>query len=154
MKIAQADQNLNPSDASEAHGKRKRRFGIALFTAVAMVLTLGPSGTTGCTRGEEIGSTVGITAAVALIVVVAVEVHNGHHTLRGCISNGPNGLELRTSDARMFALDGGGGALKAGDLMKLHGSKLRRTKNANGDGVFRVESVKKDYGTCPVNPTP
>ncbi len=166
MKTNQTDRNSNPPSACEARWKESRRSGIAALTALAVLLSAGATSTTGCqgsnsqsfsigpSRGEIIGATVGITAAVAVIVVVVVEVNHSHHTLRGCVSQWPNGPELRTSDAKTFALEGETANLKAGDMVKFHGSKLRKTKDAKGDQVFKVESVKKDYGPCPVQATP
>jgi hypothetical protein len=166
LKIDQTDKSLKPSGVPEARWKESRRCGIAAFTALAVLLSAGVPSITGCqgsnpqsfsigpSKGEIIGATVGITAAVAVIVVVAVEVHRSHHTLRGCLSEGPSGPELRTSDAKMFALEGDTANLKAGDMVKFHGSKLRKTRDAHGDQVFRVESVKRDYGPCPAQATP
>jgi len=94
---------------------------------------------------------VGIGAAVAVIVVVAVEVSNGHHTLSGCVISGPNGLELQTSESKRYALEGDASSIKVGDRVKIHGSRVKKTKDTAGDQVYRVEKLKKDYGPCPVN---
>jgi hypothetical protein len=35
--------------------------------------------------------------------------------------------------------------------VKLHGSKVKKTKDTSGDQIFRVASMNKDYGPCKVN---
>jgi len=87
-----------------------------------------------------VGTTVGVTLAV----------QNHRHTLQGCVFSGPVGLELRTSDSKIYALEGNASTIKVGDRLKLHGSKLKNTKDSTGDQVFVVEKLSKDYGLCPV----
>jgi hypothetical protein len=82
-------------------------------------------------------------------VGVTLAVQNQHHRLQGCVFNGPNGMELRTGDAKTYALEGYTANLKVGDRVKLHGSKLKKTKDSTGDQVFAVEKVNRDYGLCP-----
>lgn len=79
-------------------------------------------------------------------VTLAVQHH--HHVLEGCAFSGPGGLELRTSDAKVWGLEGYTATVKAGERVKLHGSKLKKTKGATGDQVFAVEKLSKDYGPC------
>ena len=93
-----------------------------------------------------------MVAVVTVAVVVVVEVNKSHHTLSGCVTSGPSGLLLQTSDAKTYALEGDAASIKVGDRIKFHGSKVKKTKDSAGDQVFKVEQIKKDYGPCPVGP--
>ena len=135
-----------------------RRMGIAGFTALAVLLCSGATAPTGCpsgsstigpSEGEVVGAAVGVAAAVTVVVVVLVEVNKSHHTLNGCVSAGANGLELQTSDAKRYTLEGDAASVKVGDRVKLHGSKVKKTKDSGGDQVFKVEKLNKDFGPCP-----
>ena len=110
------------------------------------------TGATSCTK-TQVALSVSAMAAVVVGATVGVTyaVQNSHHTLRGCVFSGPAGLELRTGDAKVYALQGYTTNVKVGDRFKLHGSKLKKTKNSTGDPVFAVEKVKKDYGPCPAD---
>jgi hypothetical protein len=130
---------------TSSRASHRQRVGvIALFAALAC------SGTTSCTK-TQVGLSVAAMATVVVGATVAVTyaVQNSHHRLQGCVFSGPNGLELRTSDAKVFALEGYTANIKTGDRVKLHGSKLKKTKNSTGDQVFAVEKLSKDYGPCP-----
>lgn len=137
-----------------------RTRGIIALVALAGLLCSGASSPAGCqessigpTRGQVVGASVGIGAVLAAVVLVSVGVHNSHHTLNGCVLSGPNGLELRTSDSKTYSLDGSAAAIKSGDHVKLHGSKVKKTKDHTGDQVFRVERLTKNYGPCSVSAT-
>jgi hypothetical protein len=103
---------------------------------------IGPSG------GEVAGAAVGVVAVVS--VVVAVAVSHSHHVKSGCVVAGPRGLELQTSDSKTYALEGDATNLKIGDRVKIHGSKIKKAKDATGPDVFKVEKLNKDYGACHV----
>jgi hypothetical protein len=61
-----------------------------------------------------------------------------------------NGLQLQTSDGKTYALEGDAASIRVGDKVKVHGSKIKKTKDSSGPGVFRVEKLNRDYGPCPV----
>jgi hypothetical protein len=110
------------------------------------------SAATSCTRTQIVLSTTAIAAVVVgttVGVTYAVKHHN--HSLQGCSFSGADGLKLRTSDARVYTLKGDSAGVKAGDTVKLHGSKAKRVKGDSGDQVFLVQKVNKDYGPCPAN---
>ncbi|MGA7858045.1 MAG: hypothetical protein WCA11_08980, partial [Terracidiphilus sp.] len=107
------------------------------------------SGTIGASKGEVVGGAVGIGAGLTAIVIILVEINHSHHTLNGCVFSGPNGLELQTSDSKRFMLEGDAASVKVGDRVKLHGSKVKKTKGTVGDQVFKVEKLNRDYGPCP-----
>jgi hypothetical protein len=43
--------------------------------------------------------------------------------------------------------------LRSANQVKIHGSRVRKTKATTGDQVYRVEKLKKDYGPCPTSMT-
>jgi hypothetical protein len=145
LKIARPASD--PSAKPEASSRASRRQRI---NAVAMIAALVCFGTTSCTRTQLALSATAIAAVVAGTTVgVTLAVQNQRHTLRGCVLSGPGGLELHTSDSGTYALQGNAATIKVGDRVKLHGSKLKRTKDSTGDQIFAVEKLSKDYGQCP-----
>jgi len=56
-------------------------------------------------------------------------------------------MKLKTSDSKIYSIDGDSAAVKAGEKVKLHGSRVK-AKTADGDQTFKVEKVSKDYGPC------
>jgi hypothetical protein len=158
MKINAADPN--PSETSRPSPGAASRFGIAAFAGLAVLLCSGSTSPTGCqsssvgnigpSNGEVIGAAVGIGAVIAIAIIVPVEISHSHHTLTGCVLTAPNGLQLRTSDAKIYALEGDAASIKVGDRVKLHGSKAKKTKDVAGNNVFRVEKLNRDFGPCPV----
>jgi hypothetical protein len=74
--------------------------------------------------------------------------------MSGCVVSGPGGLELRTSDSKTYALQSDAASIRVGDRVKLHGSKVKKTKDTSGDEVFKVEKLSRDYGPCRLNPKP
>lgn len=151
----------NPSVPPKSSSPRNHRLGIAAFAGLAVLLCSGATAPTGCpsgqigpSDGEVVGAAVGIAAVIAVGVVVLVEVNHSHHTLSGCVVPGPNGLELVTSDSKRYQLEGDPSSVKAGDRVKFHGSKVKKTRDSSGDQVFKVETIKKNYGPCTVSPAP
>lgn len=98
----------------------------------------GPSG------GQVAGAAVGVGAAIAIVTVVLI--NHGHHSLTGCAFNDPGGMKLKTNDSKVYAIDGDTSSIKAGDKVKVHGSRVKKAKNA--DQMFNVDRVSKDYGPC------
>ena len=152
---------LKPSKTSRPSPIAVRRCGIAAFAGLAVLLCSGSTSPTGCqailgnigpSNGEVIGAAVGIGAVIAIAIIVPVEISHSHHTLTGCILTAPNGLQLRTSDAKIYTLEGDAASIKVGDRVKLHGSKAKKTKDVAGNDVFRVEKLNRDFGPCPVSP--
>ena len=98
--------------------------------------------------GAVAGAAVGAGAAVAIVAFVVVS--HGHHSLTGCAFNGPNGMKLKTSDSKVYSIDGDSAAIKAGEKVKLHGARVK-AKSADGDQTFKVEKLTKDFGPCHVD---
>ena len=109
-------------------------------------ISFGPSG------AEVVGVAVGAGAVVATLV--AVEVHHAHHTINGCTSNGPSGIQLQTSGgAKTYLLSGNTAHITAGEHVRLHGAKVKPSRHSNIDPTFLVERENKDYGPCKLNPS-
>jgi hypothetical protein len=107
------------------------------------------SGSIGPSTGEIVGIGVGIAAAGAVAVGTIVAVNHSHHNLKGCVSSGPNGLQLANdSDKKTYALVGASPDVKAGERVKLHGTKQKKQKGNASNQQFLVDSVTKDLGPC------
>lgn len=139
---------------------RSKTASIAAFAAGLSILapacTPGPAAPAniGPSKGAIIAAAVGVVAGVAVITtVVVVEVHE-HHTVKGCLVNGPNGMQIQeTQDPKaVYSLQGAPVDLKVGDLVRLHGDRGPKVKK--GDvRTFQVKEIKKNYGACPA-PSP
>jgi hypothetical protein len=156
MQVSPHDPGISPSPTPPSPARR--RFGIVAFAGLTVFLCSGATSPTSCpsgnigggpSSGEVIGAAVGGVAVVLVGVVVAVELSKGHHTLNGCVIAGPNGLELVTTDSKRYALQGDAASIKVGDRVKIHGSRIKKTKDTQGDQIYRVEKLNKDYGPCP-----
>jgi len=107
------------------------------------------------TKGDVIAAGIGVAAVVATITtVVAVDIHN-KHTVKGCLVNGPNGLQIQeTQDNKnVYSLEGAPPNLKLGDLVRLHGNRGPKVKKGEVR-TFKVVEIKKNYGACPATPPP
>jgi len=153
----------DPSRALQSFPSRNRRLGVTAFVGLTVLLCSGATSPTGCqpsgssigpSTGEVVGAAIGAVAVVTVAVVVLVEVNHSHHTLKGCVSEGPNGLQLQTGDSKTYSLDGDAATVKAGDRVKLHGSRVKKTKDSKGDQIFKVEKLNKDFGPCRVTSAP
>jgi len=121
----------------------------------------GASAPTGC-QPQNVGpgngtivAGISVIAGVAVATVVLVEVNHSHHRLKGCVTAGPNGIRLETlNDKKTYMLEGDVLDYKIGELVQLHGSKVKLTKDKGGEQVFRVDRLSKDFGPCDASPKP
>ena len=111
---------------------------------------IGPSG------GEVLAAAIGVVAVIAVGTVVLVEVHKSHHTVKGCVATGPNGIEVTTDGdkPKTYLLEGNVASVKVGDLVRFHGDKVKKTKDSTGDQTFKIQEIKKDYGPCKIAKKP
>jgi len=130
-----------------------------LFLCAALATTCltssqagGQTGHIGPSNSAIAGGIAGITAGMAGIAVAVGVVHS-HHVLSGCVVNGSNGPELKTSDAKTWSLEGNSANIKPGDRVKVHGARSGHKKTASGAEVFTVDKVVKDYGVCETPPS-
>ena len=140
-----------------------RRTGIVSMIAVSLFLFCGQSAPVACnapqqqigpSKGEVIGVGVAAVGVIVIGTVVLVHVHNSHHTIKGCVVAGPSGVQIKSgtgSDMKTYTLSGDTN-VKVGDLVKVHGSKVKKVKNSTDDQTFIVEKLNKDYGPCAATP--
>jgi hypothetical protein len=102
----------------------------------------------GPSEGEVVGVAVAAVAVVAVTAVVLVEVSHSHHTLKGCVFSGSNGLELRTDDNKTYALSGTTADVAAGNTVRLHGDRKKLPKGTTADPEFVIQKMQKNYGPC------
>jgi hypothetical protein len=149
------------SSRSEKGTAMIRPTGIASMVALALLTTGHGTPMVSCNQtpppshtGAEAAG-IAIVAGVVIGTVVLVEIHHGNHTVRGCVSLGPNGPQvLNDGDKKTYTLVGVKVNTKVGDRVKLHGSKDKKKKDSAGDSTFVVESISRDYGACPAVPAP
>jgi len=136
-----------------------RRGGVVSAVALSSFLLCGATAPTSCSptssdnigpsKGEIVGATVGIVAVLVVGTVVIVEVSKSHHRLKGCVTAGPNGLELHDAgNQKVYALTGITANVKVGDIIQVHGSKQKGQKDSAGAQDFKVEKMNRDYGPC------
>ena len=88
---------------------------------------------------------VGVGALIGLGVYYAV--HHGH-SLRGCASSRPDGIQLlNESDQKTYLLGGNVNGVKPGDRVRVSGDKQ---KNGGGGRQFFLKKLSKNYGSCSV----
>jgi hypothetical protein len=121
-----------------------------LCTGVSLPASGQSGGQIGPSGSEVAGAGIGIGAAIAVAIILPLEISRSHHNLTGCVVSSANGLNLQTSDGKTYALEGDSATIKAGNKVKVHGSKIKKTKDSTGPGVFRVEKLNRDYGPCPI----
>jgi hypothetical protein len=127
------------------------------MVAVSLFLFCGQTAPATCNDahiGPSTGEVVGAGVAVGAIVVgtvVLVHVHDSH-IIKGCVFAGPNGVEIRTDNGTKTYTLAGDPNVKVGDLVKLHGTKVKKVKDSTGDQTFTVEKLNKDYGPCKTTP--
>ena len=158
--------NLSPSDPSHPRvtGAKPvagipRRAGVALVALASLVCcTVG--GPLGCQanqlKNESFGPTAGEVAGIAAgvgaaVVVTIVLVNKAHHSVKGCVFAGKDGLDVQTQDnMKTYALAGVTENIKVGDLVQFHGSKVKKVKDSTAYQTFTVQKIGKDYGPCMV----
>lgn len=90
-----------------------------------------------------------IAVAVGIgVVVVILVVHYKPASAKGCVSSGPNGLELANLGNKLtYDLAGDTSSVKPGELVKVKGKK----KHSKGSvkSTFTVSQLSKDFGPCP-----
>ena len=88
-----------------------------------------------------------IAAGVVIGVVVLFEIHKHHHTINGCVTSGPGGLQLTdVKDKRTYSLIGATDRTRPGDIVQLGGNKEKG--DSTGERAFIVKKMRKDYGPC------
>jgi hypothetical protein len=99
-------------------------------------------------NAKNAGVIIGVVAVVAGIgFLVYYSVHHGH-SLKGCASSDPDGLQLANEgDGRTYELTGETSAVKLGERVRVSGKKTKHDPNHR---QFVVSKLSKDYGACRV----
>ena len=136
----------------------QRRNGIIAFAALSCFLLCGATAPQGCpsgtgsigpSKGEVVGAVVGVIAVIAVGTIVIVEVNKSHHVIKGCVTAGPDGIEVHNDgDQKIYALTGVTANVKVGDIVKVNGNKNKHQKDSAGDEDFTVQKINRDYGPC------
>jgi len=134
-----------------------RRTGTVSLALLGFFLLCGDTAPATCndpppshTGAEAAG--IAIVAGVVIGTVVLVHVHNSHHNIKGCVVAGPAGIQIHSDgDQKTYTLVGDTN-VKVGDLVRVHGSKIKKTKDNKDDETFAVEKLNKDYGPCKASP--
>jgi len=92
-----------------------------------------------------------IAAAAAIGVGVYFAVRQGH-TVKGCVASSKDGIELQTGSGQSFALLGATTGIKAGDRIKVTGSREKKVNGVTDRQSFVVDKLDKDYGACTIAP--
>jgi hypothetical protein len=133
----------------------RRKVTVAVI-ALTSFLFCGFNGPQQCqTKSDDHSKAIIITAvAVAATgTAVAIGVHTANHNIKGCVTSDKDGLHLQEGDtARKYVLSGATPGIKEGDLVRVHGSKVKKAKGVNSDQIFVVDQLKKDYGLCTAQP--
>jgi hypothetical protein len=102
----------------------------------------------GPSEGEVVGVAVGAAAVVAAVIIIPIEINKHNHTLKGCVLNTPDGLELHTTENKTYSLAGTTADIAPGNTLRLHGKHEKHEKNTPGSQVFLVQKMQKNYGPC------
>ncbi len=151
-----AQRMISCARTTGASKTTNRTLMIAVLVSVALLIGAArpaeaqfPSGCVGyCGNGIVIGI-VAVAGAIATVGIV-LAVNHYHHFIKGCVATGPNGLELETSESTVYFLEGDQAAIRPGEMVKLHGSRMKKSKDGKAGQGFKVSQLKKDYGPCHV----
>jgi hypothetical protein len=99
--------------------------------------------------------TVGVTSFVAVVSLIGFGVYaiiQQAHTVKGCVSDSPDGLQFHTQDGKTFVLLGNTTNIKANTKIKVTGKKRKKIGGITDQPSFVVEKLDKSYGPCSVSP--
>ena len=136
-----------------------RRSGIISMLALTSYLFCGMAAPQTCNQSSKgpsiVGPAIGVGAVVAAAVIIPVAIVHSHHTIKGCASTGADGLQVQDPETlKTYKLTGITTGVKEGDLVRLHGQKVKGPKDDKDNRSFVVAKVSKDYGLCSAQPKP
>jgi hypothetical protein len=94
----------------------------------------------------------GMTITLSAIGVGVYAIIQHAHTVKGCVSDSPDGLLLHTEDGKTFVLLGNTTNIKADTRIKVRGTKKKKINGITDQPSFVVEKLGKVYGPCSVPP--
>jgi hypothetical protein len=106
------------------------------------------AGIVGASDGKTAGVIIALVGVGVLIGVgVYFAVHHGH-SVKGCASSGPGGMQLlNESDQRTYELAGDLDGIKAGNRVRISGNKKMLSGKTRR---FIATKLSKDYGKCKI----
>ena len=129
-----------------------RRSGLISMLGLSSYLFCGFSQPNSCgpSKGQEVAVVAIVGGVVGTAIAVPVVISHNHHNLKGCVISGGNGVQVVQDDTKTFTLVGAPADIKVGDMVRLHGVKVKAKKGSNDGPTFVVEKFTKDYGPCKV----
>lgn len=98
--------------------------------------------------GNEIVAGIAAVGAAIVVVAIVLVVHYKPATVKGCVAQGPTGLELtNSSDRATYDLAGVTSGIKPGEMVKVKGKK--KAGKGGAPSTFTVKELSQDYGACP-----
>jgi hypothetical protein len=111
--------------------------------------------TTPAPANHDLAIGVSVVAVIAVGTIVLVAVHHEHHTVKGCVFADNGKLRLVDDGSqKTYELEGVTPNVRPGDIVKLHGDKLKMKKGSAEDQKFVVQHLSKDFGPCKNVPAP
>ena len=87
----------------------------------------------------------GIGAGVVIGTVALIELFHRKHTIRGCVTEGPDGLQIVDEKTQVkYILRGNEDAVQSGQTAAIRGRK----KHKRHQLYFMVKKVRGEYGPC------
>jgi len=101
--------------------------------------------------GGEAKTTLIVAALVATVAVIGVGVYfavRQAHTVKGCVAQGSNGMELERENGQSFVLLGATRGIRAGERVKVTGSRRKKVAGVSDRPSFIVDKLDRDFGAC------
>jgi len=101
-------------------------------------------------------TTLATAAVIATVAVIGLGVYASiqhAHTVKGCVSDTPDGLLLKTDDGKTFVLLGNTTKIKGDTKIKVRGTRRKKIPGVTDQPSFVVEKLGKVYGPCSVSPS-
>jgi hypothetical protein len=92
-----------------------------------------------------------LIAAVALIGVGVYFAIRQGRSVKGCVAEDRNGLELQTEGGQSFVLLGATIGIRSGERVKLTGSRKKKVTGVSDKPSFVVDKLDKQYGPCTIS---
>jgi hypothetical protein len=92
----------------------------------------------------------GFLTAVVLVGVGSYFAIRRQHALKGCVVDGSKGMELQTESGQTFALFGRTDGVRAGERVKVSGSRQKAARVVSARQSFIVQRLDRDFGACTV----
>ena len=102
-------------------------------------------------KAKSTGIVAAVVAPPILIGVGVYFVIQSAHTVKGCVTDNPNGLLLHLGDGKVYILLGATTNIKADTRIKVRGTRKKKIIGLTDQPTFVVERLGKVYGSCSVS---